>query len=93
MKRKEYTTFCHICPNHCAFKVIVCEDKILDVRAAGESRFPVHMCSVQKGAEHLIGTVESKDRLTRLANGRVSVEKANGLRSVGMKLSIRSPKS
>lgn len=65
MKREEYTTFCHICPNHCAFKVIVDEGKILDVKASGESRFPVHMCSVQKGADHLIGTVESKDRLTQ----------------------------
>ena len=62
---KEYVTFCHICPNHCALKAVVKDNKILDVKAAGGSGFPVTMCSVQKGADHLIGTVESKDRLTK----------------------------
>ena len=41
------------------------EGKILDVKAAGEPRFPVHICSVQKSADHLIGAVDSKDRLTQ----------------------------
>ena len=65
MERKEHITFCHICPNHCAIRVVVQDGKILEVKAAGGSGFPVHICSVQKGAEHLLGTVESKDRLTR----------------------------
>ena len=65
MEPKEHITFCHICPNHCAIRVVVHDGKILDVKAAGGSGFPVHMCSVQKGAGHLLGTVESKDRLTR----------------------------
>ncbi|AEG16422.1 Trimethylamine-N-oxide reductase (cytochrome c) [Desulfofundulus kuznetsovii DSM 6115] len=63
--RKEHVTFCHICPNHCALKVIVEDGKVVEVKAAGGSGFPVHMCSVQKGADHLIGTVNSPDRLKK----------------------------
>lgn len=63
--RKEYTTFCHICPNHCALRAVVEDNRVLEVKAAGGSGFPVHMCSVQKGPDHLIGTINSPDRLTR----------------------------
>lgn len=63
--RREYTTFCHICPNHCALTAIVEGNEVVEVRAAGDSGFPVNMCSVQKGADHLIGTVKSNNRLTR----------------------------
>jgi anaerobic selenocysteine-containing dehydrogenase len=61
----EHTTFCHICPNHCALKVTVEDNRILKVTAAGGSGFPVHMCSVKKGPDHLVGTVNSPDRLTK----------------------------
>lgn len=63
--QNEYTTFCHICPNHCALTAIVEGAKVVEVKAAGESGFPVNMCSVQKGADHLIGTINSPDRLTK----------------------------
>ncbi len=64
MTRRELrTTSCHICPNHCFFDVTVEDGKILDVR--GAKGYPVHICSVQKGPDHLIGTIESKDRLTK----------------------------
>ncbi len=63
-ERELKTTSCHICPNHCFFDVSVENGQILDVRGASGG-YPVQMCSVQKGADHLIGTVESKDRLTK----------------------------
>jgi anaerobic selenocysteine-containing dehydrogenase len=63
--RNEYTTFCHICPNHCALRAVVENNKVLEVKAAGGSGFPVQMCSVQKGPDHLIGTINSPNRLTR----------------------------
>lgn len=63
--RHEYVTFCHICPNHCALKAIVEDDKVLEVKAGGGTGFPVHMCSVQKGPDHVIGTINSPDRLTK----------------------------
>ncbi|MEW5724916.1 MAG: molybdopterin-dependent oxidoreductase, partial [Thermodesulfobacteriota bacterium] len=61
--RQEFTTFCHICPNHCALRAVVQDNLVLEVKAEGDPSFPVHMCSVQKGADHLIGTVNSPDRL------------------------------
>jgi anaerobic selenocysteine-containing dehydrogenase len=45
--------------------VIVQDGKIVEVKGAGKSGFPVHMCSVQKGPDHLTGTVNSPDRLTK----------------------------
>ena len=39
--QNEYTTFCHICPNHCALTAIVEGDKVVEVKAAGESGFTV----------------------------------------------------
>lgn len=65
LEQKAYTTFCHICPNHCALKAIVEGGKVVEVKADGGSGFPVHMCSVQKGADHLIGTINSPDRLKK----------------------------
>jgi len=61
--REEKITSCHICPNHCFFNVTIEDGKILDIK--GAEGFPVHICSVQKGADHVIGTVESKNRLTK----------------------------
>lgn len=61
--REEKITSCHICPNHCYFKVIIENGKILEVR--GAEHLPVHMCSIKKGPDHLIGTIESPDRLKK----------------------------
>lgn len=61
---QELTTFCHICPNHCAMRAVVQDNRVVEVKAAGDPRLPVHMCSVQKGADHIIGTINSPDRLT-----------------------------
>jgi len=59
------TTFCHICPNHCALEAIVEDEKVIEVKGTGRSGFPVNMCSVQKGPDHFLGTVNSPDRLTK----------------------------
>jgi anaerobic selenocysteine-containing dehydrogenase len=63
--QEEITTFCHICPNHCTLEAIIDDGKLTEVRGAGKSGFPVHMCSVQKGPDHVLGTVNSPDRLTK----------------------------
>ncbi len=62
-EEKSYTTFCHICGNHCALKVTVENGKVTDVRGAGETEFPTNVCSVKKGESHIIGTLNNSDRL------------------------------
>lgn len=61
--REEHITFCHICGNHCALTAVVEDGRLLEVK--GGAGYPVNMCSVQKGADHLIGTVNSPDRLKK----------------------------
>lgn len=61
--RKEFITFCHICGNHCALTAVVEDGKIVEVKAG--AGYPANMCNVQKGADHLIGTSNSPDRLTK----------------------------
>ncbi len=61
--RKEHITFCHICGNHCALTAVVENGKLVEVKAG--AGYPANMCSIQKGADHLIGTVNSPDRLTK----------------------------
>lgn len=61
--RKEHITFCHICTNHCSMTAVIDDGKLVEVKAA--PGYPAHMCSVQKGAGHLMGTVNSPDRLTK----------------------------
>src|ERR1035437_2122821 len=61
--REEKITSCHICPNHCYFKVTIDDGKIVDIKAA--EGLPVNMCSIKKGFDHLIGTIESKERLKK----------------------------
>ena len=63
MKSRESFTFCPICPNHCALKVTVKDGKVVHVTGAGASGFPVDICSVRKGASHVIGILNSPNRL------------------------------
>ncbi|MEW6142203.1 MAG: molybdopterin-dependent oxidoreductase [Chloroflexota bacterium] len=56
-------TFCPICTNHCAFRVTISEGKVVDVTGAGETGFPVNICSLHKGAAHIIGILNAPDRL------------------------------
>ncbi|MEQ8201000.1 MAG: molybdopterin-dependent oxidoreductase [Syntrophomonadaceae bacterium] len=62
-KREERITFCHICGNHCAMTGVIEDGKLVEIKAG--AGYPAHMCSVQKGADHLIGTNRSKERLTK----------------------------
>ena len=56
-------TFCPICTNHCAFRVTIKDEKVVRVTGAGETGFPVNICSLQKGAAHVIGIMNAPDRL------------------------------
>lgn len=60
---QEKYTFCPICTNHCAFKAIIKDGKVVDILGAGETGFPVNICSLQKGAAHVIGVLNAPDRL------------------------------
>jgi len=62
MNEDKYT-FCPICTNHCAFRVMIRDGKVVKVVGAGETGFPVNICSIQKGAAHVIGILNAPDRL------------------------------
>ncbi|MEM4360198.1 MAG: molybdopterin-dependent oxidoreductase [Candidatus Bilamarchaeaceae archaeon] len=62
MEEHKYT-FCPICTNHCAFRVIIKDGKVADVVGAPETGFPVNICSIKKGAAHVIGILNAPDRL------------------------------
>ena len=56
-------TFCPICTNHCAFRVTVRNGKVVEVAGARDTGFPVNICSIGKGAAHVIGVMNAPDRL------------------------------
>jgi anaerobic selenocysteine-containing dehydrogenase len=60
---EEKYTFCPICVNHCALKVKIEDGKVVDVSGAGETGFPVNICSLRKGALHIQGVLNNPDRL------------------------------
>lgn len=47
--RQEFLTFCHICCGHCAVKVTVAGNVIVDMAPDPESGLPNEMCVVKKG--------------------------------------------
>ncbi len=49
--KKEYLTFCHICPGHCSRKMTVEDGKIVSIDLDKESGLPTQFCPYTRGRQ------------------------------------------
>jgi anaerobic selenocysteine-containing dehydrogenase len=63
VEKKEFLTFCHICAGHCAVKVTVAGDVIVDMAPDMESGLSNEQCVVRKGRNSIPEIHAHRDRL------------------------------
>ena len=63
VERKEYLTFCHLCCGHCAVKVVVADNVIVDMAPDLESGLSNEQCVYKKGRLSIPEIHDHPDRL------------------------------